>query len=243
MTRSGGHERPDFDEPGDRGGPGPPPYWPPLDGDERPPGAGPRGFMTRGVSRAPRGRRGDILDAALRLFNEDGYTSTSVQVIAEEARASVGSVYHHFEGKEDIAAAIYEEGLRDYHRGLLRELRQEHGSAEEAVKGLVGNHLRWVKRNRELAEFLFTSRDPEVFGKTAPSVHGMNQHVLETVRRLIGRWVQAGEVQPLPIGLLHAVVLGPSQEFCRHWVARRTKESIDSAEPVLAEAAWKAVRA
>ncbi|MEA2474453.1 MAG: hypothetical protein QOE06_2368 [Thermoleophilaceae bacterium] len=229
-------------DPGDEGGPGPPASWPPLDGDTRPPGAGPRGFAKRGASRAARGRRGDILDAALVLFDEAGYLRAGIQDIAEQAHASVGSVYHHFEGKEEIAAAIYVEGLADYHRGLLRDLNREHGSAEEAVKSLVRSHLRWVKRNRELARFLFTSRDPEVVGAGAQELDGVNRRVFAAVQRWLDRWIEAGEVQRLPIGLLHAVLLGPSQEFCRHWSAGRTSESIDAAEPTLAEAAWRAVR-
>ncbi|HEX2125260.1 MAG TPA: helix-turn-helix domain-containing protein, partial [Thermoleophilaceae bacterium] len=105
MLSGSGPSTPDAEEPRR----GPPPEWPPLDGDDRPPGAGRRGFRKRGYQ-APRGRRGDILDAALLLFNEAGYNLTSVQEIAEAAEASVGSVYHHFDGKEDIAGAIYVEG-------------------------------------------------------------------------------------------------------------------------------------
>jgi AcrR family transcriptional regulator len=192
---------------------------------------------------AHRGRRGDILDAALKLFNSSGYSRTGMQDIAFEAEASIGSIYHHFAGKEEIAAAIYEEGLGDYHSHLRRELAREYDGAEEAVKGLVRNHLRWVKRNRDLARFLFTSRDPEVVWSEGPELARMNRRIFTAVEEWLERWVGEGAVRPLPLGLLYAVVLGPSQEFARHWVAGRTKESIDKAEPVLADAAWKAVRA
>lgn len=163
--------------------------------------------------------------------------------IADEAHASIGSIYHHFGGKEEIAAAIYVAGLADYHRGLLRELRRPHEDGEHAVKGLVRNHLRWVERNAELARFLFTSRDPEVVSATGEELAQMNQLVFNAVTEWMARWIEAGEVRSLPIGLLHAVLLGPSQEWSRHWVAGRSKQTIDEAEPVLADAAWKAVRA
>lgn len=210
----------------------------------RPVPSGRGGFEhpVRGIARERAGRRGDILDAALRLFATSGYTNTGVQDIAWEAQASVGSVYHHFDGKEDIAAAIYTEGLQDYHRGLHRELRREHETAEEAVKRLVVHHLRWVDRNAELAHFLFTSRDPEVVGASRERLEGMNQRIFEAVQIWRKRWVEAGAIQDLPLAFFHAIVLGPSQEFARHWVAGRVKQSIDEAEPVLAEAAWKAVR-
>jgi AcrR family transcriptional regulator len=199
--------------------------------------------VRRGPTRTLRDRRGKILDAALTLFNEAGYARASMQDIAREAGASIGSVYHHFEGKEHIAAAIYVAGLADYHRGLARELLREHETAEDAVKALVRHHLSWVKRNKELARFLLTSRDPEVVGASARELGRMNAQVFAAVEAWMERWVKAGEVQRMPIDLLHSVVLGPSQEFCRHWAGGRTKQSIDEAEPVLADAAWKAVRA
>ena len=189
----------------------------------------------------PPGRRGDILSAALTLFNEAGYARAGVQDIAREARASIGSVYHHFEGKEHIAAALYVEGMRDYQRGLLLELQADHRSAQEAIESLVRQHLVWVKRNRELARYLYTSRDPEVVGASATEVGAMNKRVFAAVRQLLERW--EGELQQLPIELVHSIVLGPSQEFARHWAAGRVRQSIDAAGPVLAEAAWKAVRA
>jgi AcrR family transcriptional regulator len=194
-------------------------------------------------SRTARGRRGDILATALRLFNSNGYARTGIQDIASDASASVGSIYHHFGGKEEIAAALYVEGLRDYHRGLLRQLQREQGSAQEAVERLVVNHLRWVRRNRELARFLLTSRDPEVAGASDTELAGMNARIFEAVASWVERWVDAGAIRPMPLGLFHSVVLGPSQEFARHWVAGRMKVSIDEAERVLAEAAWKAVKA
>ena len=35
------------------------------------------------------------------------------------ARASIGSIYHHFRSKEQLAAALYVEGLRDYQEGAF----------------------------------------------------------------------------------------------------------------------------
>lgn len=196
----------------------------------------------RGPSRAQPGRRGDILNAALLFFNSSGFTRTGIQDIAYEARASVGSVYHHFESKEHIAAALFVEGMREYQRGLFAALGPHHETAEDAIKSLVRHHLNWVKRNRELARFLLTSRTPEVAAVSDEELDRMNRAVFRQVREMLDRWVTAGDIQALPMPLLHSIVLGPSQEFARHWVTGAVKQSIDKAEPVLAEAAWKAVK-
>jgi TetR/AcrR family transcriptional repressor of nem operon len=53
-----------------------------------------------------RNRRGEILDAALRLFAERGYTHTSVEdVIAAAALSGKSHFYHYFKSKEELAYA------------------------------------------------------------------------------------------------------------------------------------------
>ena len=186
-------------------------------------------------------RRATILDAALRCFTRSGYARTSIEDVVRESGASVGSIYHHFGGKEQLAAALYTDGLADYQRGFRAELEAEHVDAEEAVRGVVAYHLRWVEGNRDLARYLFSSREAEVVEASAAELAEMNRAVFAATKRWVERW--SGELRPLPLGLLHAVLIGPSQEFARHWVAGRMKETIDEVEPALAEAAWRAVRA
>ncbi len=47
-----------------------------------------------------------ILDAGLRLFERDGYSSTSSKKIAREAGVSVGSFYSYFEDKKHLLMEI-----------------------------------------------------------------------------------------------------------------------------------------
>ena len=53
--------------------------------------------------------RGQILEAALRLFSHRGYGATSVRDIAELAKVSKGNVYHHFPDKESIFRALLDQ--------------------------------------------------------------------------------------------------------------------------------------
>jgi AcrR family transcriptional regulator len=94
-------------------------------------------------------RRQNILDAALTCFVEKGLVATTIEEIRRSAGASIGSLYHHFDSKDDLAAALYVEGLRDYQKGAVAELRA-HPGAEEGVKAAVVHHLRWVMGHNEL---------------------------------------------------------------------------------------------
>jgi AcrR family transcriptional regulator len=47
-------------------------------------------------------RRGQIVRAAVKLFSEDGYYTTTIQQIAKQAGISTGLIYQYFRDKDDI---------------------------------------------------------------------------------------------------------------------------------------------
>lgn len=63
----------------------------------------------------------NILKAALKLFNEQGFLNVRLQHIADEALVSVGNLAYHFEGKQQILLALYEE-FSIHQINLLKEL-------------------------------------------------------------------------------------------------------------------------
>lgn len=54
-----------------------------------------------------------LIGAALALFAEHGYQGTSVRMIAEAAGVAQGLLYSHFEGKQALLHAIFEESVGD----------------------------------------------------------------------------------------------------------------------------------
>ncbi len=50
-----------------------------------------------------------ILEAALRLFSEQGYRGTSIREIAEAAGLSTGNLYHHFPDKEALFRTLLDQ--------------------------------------------------------------------------------------------------------------------------------------
>ena len=55
--------------------------------------------------------RGQLLDAAERVFARDGLRGASVDTIALEAGYSTGAVYSNFKGKEDLFLTLVEERI------------------------------------------------------------------------------------------------------------------------------------
>ena len=49
-----------------------------------------------------------ILETALRLFRERGYTETTMRAIAKEAGVAVGNAYYYFDSKEHLIQGFYD---------------------------------------------------------------------------------------------------------------------------------------
>jgi AcrR family transcriptional regulator len=179
-------------------------------------------------------RRETILDAALDTFAATG--GTAIKDVRHRSGASVGSIYHHFAGKDGIAAALYVEILRSYQVGLLRALRRAEG-AEEGIEALVRHHLRWVERNSDRARFLL--RRAPLREVAAEELEQRNRVLISTINAWVG---ERPEIRPLPREIFLATVIGPAQEISKLWLAGRIP-SLRRLEDELAGAAWRAVRA
>ncbi|HET6747441.1 MAG TPA: TetR/AcrR family transcriptional regulator [Candidatus Saccharimonadales bacterium] len=53
-------------------------------------------------------RRQDIITAATKIINRDGYAATSIMSIAKEAHVSKGTIMYHFATKDELIGAIVE---------------------------------------------------------------------------------------------------------------------------------------
>lgn len=59
-------------------------------------------------------RRAQVLDAASKCFVSDGFHNAGMSSIAREAGMSVGHIYHYFENKDAIIAAIVERDMQSH---------------------------------------------------------------------------------------------------------------------------------
>lgn len=183
-----------------------------------------------------------ILAAALDCFDEHGFAATTIEQIRARSGASIGSIYHHFGGKEQIAAELYVDGLRGYQEGFVRALKRHPDDAEAAIRALVRHHLRWVEQNPRLARFLMGRRETELRLATEARVRELNREFFPRVAAWVKGQVDAGALRALPSDLWEPVLLGPCQELTRLWLSGRTRISLREAERELAEASWRAVR-
>ena len=140
-----------------------------------------------------RNTRSRIVNAAWKLFYEQGYEDTTVEEIIDVSHTSKGSFYHYFDGKDALLGTL--SSLFDEKYQELSLCLEEGGSAMEKLLFL----------NRELFGMIENSVSVELLARLLSTqlVTNGEKHLLERnrtyyklLRRIIGEGVEAGELNP-----------------------------------------------
>ena len=67
-------------------------------------------------------RRNEFIDAAEKLFKENGIVDTTVNAIVKEMDVAKGLFYYYFKSKDDVIDAISEKYNRDFKAAIQRSL-------------------------------------------------------------------------------------------------------------------------
>lgn len=186
------------------------------------------------------GRKKLILDAALRHFAQKGVDATSVEDIGRDAGIAVSSIYHHFGGKDRLAAAVYCEGIGRFQDGYASALEAE-DDAHDGIVAIVHFYLDWVVANPEWARYLFDTRRKQADAEQEETLAELNK----VFHGRLGQWfrprIERGELRDLPFDTYVALLVGPCQELARAWLGKRLFSDLESIKHTTAEAVWRAV--
>jgi AcrR family transcriptional regulator len=125
-----------------------------------------------------------ILDAAREIFVLEGYESFSMRKLAEKIEYSPGSLYLHFQSKEDLFECLVEESFARLLETLigLRNGRKWQDPVKELKKGLRA-YVEFGLRNPNDYRFAFMLRPP--VERRPYKVHGAFEALRYMVRRCV----------------------------------------------------------
>lgn len=123
-----------------------------------------------------------ILDAAGELFLTQGLHSTTMAQLAEKADVAIGTLYGHFDGKNDVYAALVDRAL---------ELDAEYcdagwNEASNPLGRLIGIADGYLRFAREHPDYFRLFRFPPADGPTADSAAQVSECVQAEIKRMAG---------------------------------------------------------
>ncbi|MEO6025829.1 MAG: TetR/AcrR family transcriptional regulator [Candidatus Binatia bacterium] len=151
-----------------------------------------------------------VLDAAAWLFRRRGYASVTLKDIAARAAMKAGSLYYHFDTKEDLVDAVLSAGV-DGAFAATREAVEGLGVGADSVARLraaIGAHLRVV-----LSEHAYASANLRILGQVPDAVRERHlerqREYGDYWRRLFAAAAAAGAIRPgLDLSVLRMLTLG-----------------------------------
>lgn len=172
--------------------------------------------------------RDRVLEAALRLFSENGYRGATTAEIARQASVAEGTIYRYFKDKKDLFLACVEPVIQEAIRrenALPRE-----GSSREILRRRIIERVRVIQENLPVFHILFTESryHPEIASILLEQV---SASVSDEETAAMGRALEAGSFRRPPhplimsVGLTAAiwamVAVGPaSDQLFTNWPTR-----------------------
>ena len=164
-------------------------------------------------SRAAQGAstRAALLGAARELFGSQGFALTSLEDVVARAGVTKGALYHHFSGKEELFADVYEQVQHEVSDRVVAEfLRPDPWDALH-----VGCEL-WIDAHLDPAVQRVAMRDARaVLGWEAVRVVE-SRYGAVPLRGVLRRAIRQGIIEPLPLRPLALLVMGALTEACFH---------------------------
>ncbi|NLF24639.1 MAG: TetR/AcrR family transcriptional regulator [Deltaproteobacteria bacterium] len=183
-----------------------------------------------------------ILAAALKLFVEQGYFNTNVPDLSRESKCSVGSIYHNFKNKEEIAAALYQEAISAFRHALDESVGSEE-DVEKVIKTVVKSFLEFSEVNHQLSKYMWLCRHNEFISGSIkqPTMIGFDR-LGRKLTRVIKSGIRSGKLRDLRANLMWSVLFGIPQGYVRDWLDAPTRTPAPSkVADQLADACWRAL--
>ena len=181
-----------------------------------------------------------IIDAALLCFTEFGFNETSIQDICKRAGASIGSIYHHFKSKEQLASAVYMDGIVEYQEGLIVSMEQE-ANVPDGIRAIIHFHLNWVADNFNRSRFLFQRRHDDFMKFVEDELTTINANFAHRFASWFKNNVADDQIGKIPPDILSALILGPCLEYTRLYLNGSSSTTVNAAEKRLIKATLKSL--
>ncbi|MFD4689326.1 TetR/AcrR family transcriptional regulator [Streptomyces sp. NPDC058463] len=194
---------------------------------------------------SPKQQRGEetadrLLDAALQVYAESGEQGVTVSALTKASGVSLGSLYHHFGSVDGLMNALL---LRWLGR-LLAELAtavERSRAARTGIGALVRTYLTFIQEHPDAARLLHSSYADRLGMAQARQLRDAQEARLSPMTEWVRLHVETGEIAPLSVPLVEALVMGPVVATARRWLSGVDDVDLDQAARILPERIWRSL--
>jgi AcrR family transcriptional regulator len=150
-----------------------------------------------------------LIQAARTLFGERGYAATPLDEITNAANVTKGALYHHFDGKQELFAAVYEQVKREVSERAATAFLEPDPWLDlcAGCEAMLDAHL-----DPSVRRILLHDAQAVLDADTIRRVE--NRHGAVVMRGALRISIRAGVIRPLPLKTLALMLTGAILEGC-----------------------------
>ncbi len=174
-----------------------------------------------------------IARTALKLFVEKGITETTVRDIALAAGLAEGTLYRHFESKEELAWELFHTNYTAFALELDR-LQQNYDTLQAKLTAMIRQFCTFFDRDPVLFTYLLLAQHAQL-KKVTPEM----ETAVTVLQKVLAQGMARREVPETDIELAAAMVLGVVLQVAVFKAYGRVTQNLAQLSETLVAACWR----
>jgi AcrR family transcriptional regulator len=174
-----------------------------------------------------------IARTALRLFVEKGIVETTIRDIAGAAGIAEGTLYRHYENKDQLAWELFSTNYLAFAREL-DGLQQKYDTLKDKLAAMIRQFCAFFDRDPVLFSYLLLAQHAQL-KKVTPEM----QTAVTVLQKVIAQGMARGEVPEMEVELAAAMVLGVVLEVAVFKAYGRITQDLSHLSETLVAACWR----
>ena len=158
-----------------------------------------------------------ILDAAIKVFAEQGFFQATIAQIAKEAGVADGTIYLYFKNKDDILVQFYQYKTRHIFE-QFRDAVNRANTAEEKLRCLIRVHLKEFQKDRNMA-IVYQAETHQNHRRNDENLKEMSKMYRDIIAEVVELGQEEGTIRrDLYLGLVKRFINGAVDEVINSWI-------------------------
>ena len=158
-----------------------------------------------------------ILDAAIKVFAEQGFFQSTIAQVAREAGVADGTIYLYFKNKDDILFNFFNYKTRQVFSGF-REQVSKGDNATSKLRNLIRRHLQEFQRDRNMA-IVYQAETHGNSRVAEKKIKEMAKMYYDLVSEIVEQGQEEGVIRrDLYVGMVKRFILGAVDEVINTWL-------------------------
>jgi len=165
-----------------------------------------------------RDKRGDIVNAGIKVFSRKGFNRCSVEDILQEANVARATFYSYFDSKKDLFVELIDKILQTLYEIMAKELTNLPANLDELqenTRKAVAGMFEFFRDNLEFAAIYIQEvmgMNPEIDYRVVE----WQQKVAELMKVILETGIENGMFRPVDVDIISNLIAGAPQHLGLH---------------------------